>query len=273
MPVGLFHSVHYFSTNKNMGLLIMNTQTYSARKQAGFTLVELAIVMIIIGLLIGGILKGQELIANAQVSATVAQLKGVDAATSTFRDSYGAVAGDMINATVRLANCAAAPCINGNGNGTIDSTPNLAAQAGEALGYWAHLNAAGLVSGVKNSIVVTFGEALPSSPIGGGLTIGYSGVGAIAGMTPAIAPRGGHYVTLRAAPTAAASAASAVMSATEAARIDRKMDDASPNGGTVIAIGGVSAAAGSCVDVATAVGVYNEAFDGQSCSIAVRIQQ
>jgi prepilin-type N-terminal cleavage/methylation domain-containing protein len=57
------------------------------RPQAGFTLVELAIVMIIIGLLIAGVLKGQALIANAQVTATVAQVKAIEAATSTFKGS------------------------------------------------------------------------------------------------------------------------------------------------------------------------------------------
>ncbi|HIL28602.1 MAG TPA: prepilin-type N-terminal cleavage/methylation domain-containing protein, partial [Micavibrio sp.] len=84
------------------------------KKQAGFTLVELAVVMIIIGLLIGGVLKGQELIANAQIASTVAGIKGIDAATSTFNDTYNAFPGDMSNALTRLPNCAA-PCANGNG--------------------------------------------------------------------------------------------------------------------------------------------------------------
>ena len=58
------------------------------RAQAGFTLVELAIVMIIIGLLIAGVLKGQALIQNAQVTSTVAQVKSIEAAISTFSDTY-----------------------------------------------------------------------------------------------------------------------------------------------------------------------------------------
>ena len=88
--------------------------------QSGFTLVELAIVMIIIGLLIGGILKGQELIANAQTTATVAQLKGIDGALSTFRDKYSTLPGDMLSPNTRLRDCNAAPCNNpGNGDGRV----------------------------------------------------------------------------------------------------------------------------------------------------------
>ena len=63
------------------------------RAQAGFTLVELAIVMIIIGLLIAGVLKGQALINNARVTSTVAQTKAIEAATTTFKDTYAALAG------------------------------------------------------------------------------------------------------------------------------------------------------------------------------------
>src|SRR5450631_879960 len=90
------------------------------RSQAGFTLVELAIVMIIIGLLIAGVLKGQQLIGNAKVTAQVAQIKAIDAATSTFKDMYAALPGDISNAITRLPNCAAAPCgVNGGGDGNV----------------------------------------------------------------------------------------------------------------------------------------------------------
>ena len=98
----------------------MTPSQKNMRGQAGFTLVELAIVMIIIGLLIAGVLKGQALIGNAKVTAQVAQVKAIDAATSTFKDMYSALPGDLLNATNRLPNCAGAPCnVAGNGDGSI----------------------------------------------------------------------------------------------------------------------------------------------------------
>src|SRR5882757_8429247 len=100
----------------------MNGTLTVRRSEQGFTLVELAIVMIIIGLLIGGVLKGQELIANARVASTVSQIKGIDAATSTFQDKYNGMPGDLANANNRLQNCLAAPCLaaGANGNGLVD---------------------------------------------------------------------------------------------------------------------------------------------------------
>ncbi len=73
------------------------------QQQKGFTLVELAIVLTIIGLLIGGILKGQQLITNARVTAQMAQVQGVEAATTTFNDTYQGLPGDLTTATTRVA--------------------------------------------------------------------------------------------------------------------------------------------------------------------------
>ena len=66
-------------------------------KNRGFTLVELAIVMMIIGLLIAGVLKGQEMVQNARVTNTIKQINGYQAAFVGFQDKYSALPGDMVN--------------------------------------------------------------------------------------------------------------------------------------------------------------------------------
>jgi len=153
----------------------------------GFTLVELAIVITIIGLLIGGVLKGQEMIQSARVTNTIAQIKSYQAAQETFRDRYDQFPGDMSVATNRLPGCtAAAYCLNGDGNsrigarytgtaiGTIQT--GTAVPAVETSMYWKHLTLADLISGVNpnaNPDEATWGQTHPSSSFGGGFMVAY----------------------------------------------------------------------------------------------------
>jgi prepilin-type N-terminal cleavage/methylation domain-containing protein len=67
--------------------------------QHGFTLIEIAIVLVIIGLLLGGVLKGQELITGARVRNLIQQQEGVKAAYFGFLDRFRALPGDYANAT------------------------------------------------------------------------------------------------------------------------------------------------------------------------------
>ena len=247
-------------------------QITADKKQAGFTLVELAVVMIIIGLLIGGVLKGQELIANAQIASTVTQAKGIDAAVSTFRDTYNAFPGDMGNATTRIAGCAGNCANSATTNSVLNVAPNAAAaNAGEGLQFWLHLSAADLISGVTLTGNAVFGEELPTAPIGGGFVAGYTQTGAIGGQTATANPRSGHYIVLRADAATAASNASAILTPLQAARVDRKMDDGQPNVGTVVAIGTTGAT--NCASAGAAAGTYSETNAADSCSLAIRIQQ
>lgn len=206
-----------------------------SRQEAGFTLVELAVVMVIIGLLIGGILKGQELIANAQVTATIAQIKGIDAALTTFKDKYGQLPGDMRTPGTRLNGCAGACAGAGNGNGRIGGNNSVTvAIGGENQRAWYHLAAAGLIQGVQVNGNNTYGEGVPSSKAGsGGFRIGYdqdgNGIAGINGFRP------GHYLALSSTlPTGVvANDANGAVPGSQAAQIDRKLDDALPNTGSV----------------------------------------
>jgi prepilin-type N-terminal cleavage/methylation domain-containing protein len=146
------------------------------QNQNGFTLVEIAIVMIIVGLLIGGTFGGMKLIENMQVNKTVQELKSIESAALTFRDTYSRLPGDMPNTAARLPNCTVAPCATG-GNGDRRLEPstlwNVALTAtSERFTFWHHLQAADVLTmGVNNTADLNFGEGQPNAPVGGGYRI------------------------------------------------------------------------------------------------------
>lgn len=238
--------------------------TQRKRDQQGFTLVELAIVMIIIGLLIGGILKGQELITNAAVTATIAQMKGVDSAMTTFRDMYDSLPGDMTaQPATRLPNCGGVCDVQGNGDRRIAGPPGIAPTA-EMRASFAQLSAAGLVTGVNINMAGaanTWGGEFPEAEIGGGITVAYFVGGGALGAN--LAASRGHYVTLYNAPGAAAPAPGTTITPNQAARVDAKMDDGDPTAGSVF-----PTAPGGCV----LAGIYDEQADGTTCDLFVRVQ-
>jgi prepilin-type N-terminal cleavage/methylation domain-containing protein len=163
------------------------TKNFTAK---GFTLVELAIVITIIGLLIGGILKGQEMIQNARVTATIAQINGYTAALETYRDRFDTFPGDTSFAMTRLPGCSAATfCVNGNGDGrvgvfgtgwsgiTISQAGTATLPQQETVHFWKHLALADLISGVNpaaNPAVPAWGQTHPAGAFGGGIHIAHS---------------------------------------------------------------------------------------------------
>ncbi len=113
-------------------------------RQTGFTLVEIAIVLVIIGLLLGGVLKGQSMIENAKIRNVTNDLNSVQAAFYAYRDRFNAVPGDDASAQTHFG----AGVSNGNANGVIagiytDSAP----AANETSAFWQHLRSAGFMKG------------------------------------------------------------------------------------------------------------------------------
>ena len=119
---------------------------YNSEKQSGFTLVEIAIVLVIIGLLLGGILKGQELINSARVRNLADQNSGIQAAYYGFIDRFRQVPGDWDQAlaTTAIGVAIVSPPTAGanTGNGRIDE-----GDWEEASAVWEQLSKAGFISG------------------------------------------------------------------------------------------------------------------------------
>src|SRR5271154_6440841 len=201
------------------------------RAQAGFTLVELAIVMIIIGLLIAGVLKGQALIANARVTSTVAQNKAIDASISTFRDTYAALPGDMLAAATKLPNCLAAPCTSAvaNGDGKLGNLPSATPIGTEGEAFFPQLNAANLLTGIVPSAAAAgniFGGNYPAAKINGNGFQPASSLGVLGDfplIIGATVPNAGLYMTLTST-VGAPGALTLGLKPDEALRLDTKID-------------------------------------------------
>jgi prepilin-type N-terminal cleavage/methylation domain-containing protein len=145
------------------------------RGQSGFTLVEIAIVLVIIGLLLGGILKGQEMITQAKIKNVVNDFNGITAAVNSYQDRYRALPGDDLNAATRWTGS-----VSGNGNGQLLGTYNnvlaaAATAAQETNTFWWHLRLSGFVAGP------TAGTAAGQQP--GNAVNGIMGVQTGAGAT------------------------------------------------------------------------------------------
>ncbi|MEM7206616.1 MAG: prepilin-type N-terminal cleavage/methylation domain-containing protein [Pseudomonadota bacterium] len=138
------------------------------KRQQGFTLVEIAIVLVIIGLILGGILKGQELIDSARVRSISNDISGIRTGWYAFQDRYNGLPGDFSRAEAQIGNSTS----DGDGNGRVDT-------AIEVGGVWEHLADSGFISGdfggEEQSIddVLCDTESCPSNPFNGFYKISY----------------------------------------------------------------------------------------------------
>ncbi|MBU1395901.1 MAG: prepilin-type N-terminal cleavage/methylation domain-containing protein [Gammaproteobacteria bacterium] len=116
------------------------------RRQSGFTLIEIAIVLVIIGLLLGGILKGQELINSARVKNLGTDFRNIPVFIYGYQDKYRALPGDDSAANTHVTGTVATT--NGTtGNGVIEGTWYSTTTTDESYLFWQHVRLAGLAPG------------------------------------------------------------------------------------------------------------------------------
>jgi prepilin-type N-terminal cleavage/methylation domain-containing protein len=121
-------------------------------KQNGFTLVEIALVLVVTGILIGGVFKAREMIFNANLKRIERDKAGIVAAIYSYQDRYRQLPGDDNFAKQRFPiysdgiNDPAATDINGDNSATIDGSWNGTANS-ETANFWKHLRASGLIQG------------------------------------------------------------------------------------------------------------------------------
>jgi prepilin-type N-terminal cleavage/methylation domain-containing protein len=226
-----------------------------AQKQNGFTLIEIAIVLVIIGLLLGGVLKGQELIQSARVRNLISQQDGIKAAYFGFLDRFRAVPGDYNQASTNIAGAVG----NGNNNGRIEPNGTGGSTIDEHIAVWEHLSKAGFINGSYTLAATESATSAASNPYARYLRLIYDTNYGISPTAPLPASRH-NLKTGNQVP-------SDIL-----AEIDRKIDDGNPVGGTFMfsvydggGIGGTPPSAATCYTGTGAAATWNAATVDPNC--------
>jgi prepilin-type N-terminal cleavage/methylation domain-containing protein len=139
------------------------------RNQSGFTLIEIAIVLVIIGLLIGGVMKGQELIDSAKVKNLANDFRNIPVYLYGYQDRFRATPGDDVAAATHLdGGIRASTSGQTQGNGIIEGNWNSTTPTDESYLFWQHIRLAGLTSGATDPNAANY---LPTNAVGGALGI------------------------------------------------------------------------------------------------------
>ena len=185
-------------------------------KQTGFTLIELAIVLVIIGLLLGGVLRGQELINSAKVKNMANDFRSIPVYIYGYQDKFKTLPGDDANAVAHVGAAS-----GGDGDGKIEGAWNSSTKTVETAKFWEHVRLAGLATG---STDITNATAIngfyPTNADGGRI--------GVSGDQPIINLPGAYFMC------------SSGILGKYAKQLDLTIDDGTPNGGSLRATVGTA---------------------------------
>lgn len=257
----------------------------------GFSLVELSIVLVILGLLVGGILAGQSLIRAAELRSVHTELQKNKAAIYAFRDKYFALPGDMTNATSfwtslggtgsdatcqNLAATGTGTC-NGNGNNSIQTS---IVTNDERYRAWQHLANAGLIEGQYTGKAGTVGtyhmtpgsNVLPSRVGATAYHIFYGGPGRYLSDGPGSHFAGNYGLTNEVRASTDAGGYLAILVPEELWNIDTKIDDGRPAYGVVRTFRNQTGLANCLLDDGDpSTATYNLAASSKECLMVYTI--
>lgn len=253
-----------------------------------FSLVELSIVLVILGLLTGGIIAGQSLISAAELRSVTVEYDRYRLALNGFRSQYNALPGDMIDATDYWGKDAAAcnahsgaaatpGTCNGNGNSTIEAA-GAANATGEYFQAWKQLQLAGLIDGSYTGLAGASGVShhnCPTNCPSGRLSNsgwGYIGWGASSGSTSIFDGNYDNPLVFGGVTNIEPSAS--ILTPKEAWKIDAKTDDGNPALGVIVVRYRIN-----CTNATAAVAdsdnfdsVYNVTSSSKACALVFRPQ-
>lgn len=243
----------------------MHTKNSEITSESAFSLIELAIVLVVIGLLVGGLVVMQSMTRQSQLQGVVSDYQKFKVATAEFIDQYISVPGDMPDATDYWGTAT-----NGDGDKILDIAA-AASATGEDFQFWRHLVLAGRITGVYTGVAGSgsashsvAGTNVPAASYeSGAWEADYLGV--YGGDTTTYAYNYGNYFRVGTI-TATAAASGALLKPEEAWNIDTKTDDGQPGKGTVVSSHWNSACATSTTN-ADYNGAYNLTNQNAQCAL------